>query len=151
MRRWVALAIGVGVGAAFLPYLGTRYEYVYAPILISTDVRNVVQEPDGDLCWDWTFVKVRRARPLGFHYSVTATNLAATPVVFRRRETPVSTVEHPLGTATDHYCVRLPRTLADVGPVRLEGYAVYTVPHGLWVVEQPLPTIVYPPRERSSG
>ena len=77
MRRWVALAIGVGVGAAFLPYLGTRYEYVYAPILISTDVRNVVQEPDGDLCWDWTFVKVRRARPLGFHYSVTATNLAA--------------------------------------------------------------------------
>lgn len=144
MKRYWALSIGFALGAAFIPYLGSHFEHLYAPILETTKVSDVIMEDDGDLCWTWSFIKRRHGRPLGFHYSVSSTNLAETPVVFRRREVPVTTIERPLGMASDQYCVRLPRGLTAGAHIKVSGYGVYTVPHGLWPVIQPMPTISYP-------
>lgn len=144
MKRYWALTLGLVIGSAFMPYLGSHFEYLYAPIFTNSEISDVDLEEDGDLCWNWSFTKVRHARPLGFHYTATSVNLDEYPVVLRRREVPVSTVERPLGPASDRYCVRLPRGVSTGARVRLSGYAVYTVPHGLWVVRQPMPTILHP-------
>lgn len=144
MRRYWAVTVGIALGTAFIPYFGSNYEYLFAPVYRDSVVNDVELEDDGDLCWTWSFVKVRHARPLGFHYFVSSTNLDDTPVVFRRREVPVTTIERPLGPASDRYCVRLPRGLAAGARLRASGQAFYTVPHGLWVIRQPMPTVTYP-------
>lgn len=146
MRKIWAVTVGIALGTAFIPYLGSHFEYLVAPVFKDSKVSTPVLEEDGDLCWDWSFVKVRNARPLGFHYFVRTPNLDAIPVVFYRQDTLVTTIQRPLGLSSDHYCVRLPRGLTHSVRIQVSGTAFYTVPHGLWVLQQPLPTIMYSAR-----
>lgn len=146
MRKIWAVTVGIALGTAFIPYLGSNFEYMVAPVFKDSVLSTPTLEEDGDLCWHWSFVKVRTARPLGFHYFARTPNLGAIPVIFHREDIPVNTIQRPLGPASDRYCARLPRGLAHSLSIEIFGTAFYTVPHGLWVLKQPLPTIRYSAR-----
>ncbi len=148
MTPYVILA---SIAAIVLPPLGTRYEAGFSPILVNSRVWDIRLE-EHDLCWKWSWVKVRPAAPVAIRFYLSAGPSADIPIIVVRKpgqyDVVKGPIERPLGPFTVDLCTNLDGLPGYSGPLTVRGYGEYTVEHGLWTVRQVFPTVTYTLREK---
>lgn len=148
MAPYVILA---AIAATVLPPLGTRYEAGFYPILVNNRVWDVRLE-DHDLCWKWSWIKVRAAAPIAIRFYLSAGPSADIPVIVVRKpgqyDVVKGPIERPLGPSTVDLCTNLDSLPGYSGPLTIRGYGEYNVDHGLWPVRQVFPVVNYTLREK---
>lgn len=157
MKRVIAAAI-VWPNALFifgLLWLNTApdMEQWLAPVLKDQQIE-AVERVDDTVCWRWKWRKTHDAIPAGSAWSfvLLGTSVDYPAIVQRRQDGGV--VSQPRnrnpGPGSSEFCADIPRTLANVSGLRIEGSLAYTPSHKLWLVWQDVPPVLVPPRSVTS-
>jgi hypothetical protein len=135
---WCAVAIPASL---FGPWAAAKIEAEISPVLDQHEISEVRFDQDA-LCWDWRWRKRKPAAPVMFRYYIETRSSGPIPVVVVRPNSgPVTPIERAPGITKARFCAPLPSGITHDTPLTVTGIAEYSMPHGLWLVRQPLPVV----------
>lgn len=138
------------IGSGLFLYGTPMLEARLAPVIIDQKVETDADDRSpGRMCWTWTWNKVRYAQPVVVSWSLAVEGTAVEFAVVTERQRDGAVVRDPkptpLGPGSNDLCAIIPADFDRVPGLTIRGQISYRLPHGLWTIWQPLPTVRVPP------
>ena len=141
---WLVYTIAIVALGVFDHSGAAKIEVMLRPIIGGSVVSDVTAD-DRQICWSWTWHKLRPAPLVSMWYYLQTPSSAPLPVSVVRKDGPLTYTERPVGPGNVDLCVALPVGVTPRSEIVLVGTVEYQPPHDYWTVRQQLPTIHWVP------